>query len=32
MSMHREVYAWGNRDGQLGLGDTEKRLIPTKVL
>jgi alpha-tubulin suppressor-like RCC1 family protein len=27
-----EVYAWGyNADGQLGLGDTEDRLTPTKV-
>jgi alpha-tubulin suppressor-like RCC1 family protein len=27
-----EVYAWGiNTDGQLGLGDTEDRLMPTKV-
>ena len=27
-----EVYAWGeNNDGQLGLGDRENRLMPTKV-
>ena len=27
-----EVYAWGdNDDGQLGLGDREERLTPTKV-
>jgi alpha-tubulin suppressor-like RCC1 family protein len=27
-----EVYAWGwNEEGQLGLGDTEDRLTPTKV-
>ena len=27
-----EVYAWGLNDyGQLGLGDTENKLVPTKL-